>query len=171
MRKRVAIGIVTAGILFVGAVNGVNNQPQPTDLNSTQPISSSSAAETTRSVDVSPTAKAKTEKVIPICDGTTITTNCSVDGINYATYIYHPAVAEKTHTETTTTYEEKVTGYCTLCNDGTYSPSCATGSGACSHHGGVAQWNAPRYGNVPVYGTKTVVDSPAQEAYYEKVAQ
>ncbi|HRN96832.1 MAG TPA: hypothetical protein PLZ58_00050 [Candidatus Saccharibacteria bacterium] len=107
----------------------------------------------------------------PVCDGTTVTSDCTVDGISYSTYIYHPTVPEKSHTETVTTYEKEVVGYCTLCNDGTYSPSCATGRGACSHHGGVAQWNAPRYSSVPKTSTKTIIDSPAKEAYYEKVLE
>lgn len=111
------------------------------------------------------------KKTTPTCDGTTVVAACTVDAINYKTYIHHPAVAEKTHTETVTTYREEITGYCTLCGDGTYSPSCATGSGACSHHGGVAQWNAPVSNNVPVYNTKTVVDAPAVEEYYEKIAE
>lgn len=107
----------------------------------------------------------------PTCDGTVITTSCVVDDISYSTYIYHPPIQEKSHTETVTTYEQQVVGYCTLCNDGTYSPSCATGSGACSHHGGVAQWNAPQYSSVPKTSTKKVIDSPAQEAFYEKVVE
>ncbi|GHT83434.1 hypothetical protein FACS1894125_7060 [Actinomycetota bacterium] len=56
-----------------------------------------------------------------------------------------------------------VVDYCTLCNDGTYSPSCATGRGACSHHGGVAQWNAKR--------THTVTERSAQPAVPAKPAQ
>ena len=107
----------------------------------------------------------------PTCDGISIKSNCVLDNINYKTYVYHSAVPEKSHIEQVTTYEKKVIGYCTLCNDGTYSPSCATGRGACSHRGGVAQWNAPEYNNVPVYSTKTVVDAPAQAAYYEKVTE
>lgn len=107
----------------------------------------------------------------PTCNGTSVTSNCVLDGAHYKTYVYHEAVPEKSHTEQVTNYEKKVVGYCTLCSDGTYSPSCATGRGACSHHGGVAQWNAPKYENVPVYTNKTVVDAPAQAAYYEKVTQ
>jgi hypothetical protein len=121
--------------------------------------------------EISPSTTTSTElkKEKPICDGTTVTTSCSIDGVDYATYIYHPAAPVKSHQETVTTYEQEVSGYCTLCNDDTYSPTCATGRGACSHHGGVAVWNAPQYRNVPVYSTKTVVDAPAQEAYYEKL--
>lgn len=40
---------------------------------------------------------------------------------------------------------KKIVGHCTLCCDGSYSPSCATGRGACSWHGGVCEWNAPIY--------------------------
>jgi hypothetical protein len=116
-------------------------------------------------------AKVAAFEALPVCDGTSVTSNCKVDNGIYKTYIYHPAVAAKTHQETEVTYREEVTGYCTLCVDGTYSPSCATGSGACSWHGGVAKWNAPRVRKVPVYGNKLVVDVPAKEAYYDKVLE
>lgn len=111
----------------------------------------------------------KAINAMPICDGIRIKSSCRTDDVVYKTYIYYPAVAEKTHTVTDTTYREEVTGYCTLCNDGTYSPSCATGRGACSHHGGVAQWNAPRTSRVPVYTKRVVVDAPAVAERYEKV--
>lgn len=114
-------------------------------------------------------AKAAAIAAMPVCDGTNVTSHCKADDGVYKTYVYHPAVPAKTHQETVTTYKEEVTGYCTLCNDGTYSPSCATGRGACSWHGGVAQWNAPRTNSVPVYSTKQVVDVPAKDAYYDKV--
>lgn len=114
-------------------------------------------------------AKAAAIKAMPVCDGTNVTSSCKADGGIYKTYVYHPAVAAKTHQEAQVTYKEQVTGYCTLCVDGTYSPSCATGRGACSHHGGVAQWNAPRTSTVPVHSSKLVVDAPAKEAYYDKV--
>lgn len=114
-------------------------------------------------------AKADAIKAMATCDGTTVKGSCKHEGAIYKAYIYHPAVAEITHTVTDTTYKEVVTGYCTLCNDGTYSPSCATGSGACSWHGGVAQWNAPRTSKVPVSTERVVVDAPAVAEYYEKV--
>ena len=38
---------------------------------------------------------------------------------------------------------KRITGYITLCNDGTTSG--ATGRGACSWHGGVSEWNHPIY--------------------------
>ncbi len=121
-------------------------------------------------------AKEKAEKArvaaieaMPVCDGTNVTSSCKADGGIYKRYVYHSAIAAKTHQETEVTYREEVTGYCTLCADGTYSPTCATGRGACSWHGGVAQWNAPRKSSVPVYGSKLVVDEPAKEAYYDKV--
>lgn len=116
-------------------------------------------------------AKTKAAKIqaMPVCDGTNVTADCKVDGVVYKTYVYHPAIAAKTHEETSTTYKEEITGYCTLCNDGTYSPSCATGRGACSWHGGVAQWNAPIKSSVPVNSSKLIVDVPAKDAYYDKV--
>jgi hypothetical protein len=155
MNRRV-VGVISTGVLLLGII-GISGNQQPTKLDTIQ--TRDAASRTTK----------KPEKVIPTCDGTIVTASCTLDGASYKTYIYHPAVAEKTHAETETTYREEITGYCTLCSDGTYSPSCATGRGACSHHGGVAQWNAPILRNVPVNSTKTVIDAPAQEAYYEKV--
>ena len=117
-----------------------------------------------------PIATAKpTEETVPTCNGLQIKHNCELQGVMYSTYIYHPAVAAKTHVETQTTTEQVVSGYCTLCNDGTYSPTCATGRGACSHHGGVAQFNAPVYSNQTSASEYTVVDSPAVDDYYETV--
>jgi len=128
-------------------------------------------AEKAKKAAVEKAAKAKAAKIksLPICNGTSVSSNCKADDGIYKTYIYHPAVAAKTHQETEVTYREEVTGYCTLCVDGTYSPSCATGRGACSHHGGVAQWNAPRTNQVPVRSNRLVVDVPAKEAYYDKI--
>lgn len=109
---------------------------------------------------------------LPKCNGTTVTSGCQVDGIEYTTYIYHPAVAEKSHNETVVVGQEQIiTGYCTLCVDGSYSPTCATGRGACSHHGGVAQKNAPVYSTQQQTQTTTVIDTPAQDEYYEKIAK
>ena len=156
MRKRVLISSIVAGVILLSAIG--NSVKQPESLNSNATINANSSTQVI-------------EKVTPICDGTIVTKSCKVDDVNYSTYIYHPAVAEKSHNTTVTTYEEKVTSYCTQCNDGSYSPSCATGKGACSHHGGVAQWNAPRYSKVPTETIEKVIDTPAQEAYYEKVLQ
>jgi len=158
MKKRTVIGAITAGVLLVGAI-GSGYDKQPSSLDNTSGTQNTS-------VTTEPT-----EKVKPTCDGTTVTSDCSLKGKDYKTYIYYPAVKKKTHVETVTSYKKEVTGYCTLCNDGTYSPSCATGRGACSWHGGVAEWNAPRYSNVPVYKKKTIVDSPAKKAYYEKILE
>lgn len=55
--------------------------------------------------------------------------------------------------------EKVIVEYRTLCNDGEYSPSNAKGRGACSHHGGVANWNAP------VYDTNYI---PEVKAEYKK---
>lgn len=157
MNKRVVVGVISAVVLLFGVAGSSNSNQSSPNLNVVKP------SDNTSTTGVTPV------KDIPTCDGTTVTSKCGLDGINYETYIYHPAVAEKTHTETTTSYEKEITSYCTLCSDGTYSPSCATGRGACSHHGGVAQWNAPVYRNVPIYSSKTIVDTPARDAYYEKV--
>lgn len=164
MRKRTLVGVLSAGIICLGlAANGSQSPPHNELITTKNSTTSHAAVE-------SATTSAPATKAKPVCDGTTVTTNCTVDGVSYATYVYHAAVPEKSHQVTTTTYDKKTTGYCTLCNDGTYSPSCATGRGACSWHGGVAQWNAPVYSSVPVTSTNTVVDAPAQAAYYDKVA-
>lgn len=157
MRRRAIITTVSLGLLVFGIIGAVGNHGQSQKLDSTKINTTSSSIGTAA------------KKMALTCDGTTVTSNCVLDGVSYKTYIYRPAVPEKTHMETETTYQEKVIGYCSLCSDGTYSPSCATGRGTCSHHGGVAQWNAPVTSSVPVQTTKTVVDSPAQEAYFEKV--
>jgi hypothetical protein len=60
----------------------------------------------------------------------------------------------------------EIIGHCTLCNDGTYSPSCAVGRGACSWHDGVAVYNAPQYRTIP--GTPAV---QAREAAYDYRAE
>lgn len=153
MKKLIVIGALLAGIFFLGA------------------IGSGSGGQNAKQNIVQGNKVANPAKTIPVCDGTTVTGSCAVDGISYKTYVYHPATAEKTHSETVTTYHEEIIGYCTLCNDGTYSPSCATGRGACSYHRGVAQWNAPISSNMPTSSTKTVIDVPAQDAYYEKVTE
>lgn len=147
-------GVIASGvILLAGATSANNTNGQNHNLSNAS------------------TSSGPAVRIKPTCDGTSTTSNCVLDNVNYITYVYHPAVPEKSHTEQVTTYEKKVVSYCTLCNDGTYSPSCATGRGACSWHGGVAQWNAPVYRNVPVYSTKTIVDAPAQDAYYEKIVE
>lgn len=108
---------------------------------------------------------------IEICDGINITSNCVYQGKVYETYIYYPPVKEQYHIETKTTSVREQVGFCTLCNDGTYSPSCATGRGACSHHGGVAQFNAPIYRNVTHKEEVKVIDSPAKEEKYIKIVK
>lgn len=159
MKKRMIAGAAVAGFVFIGMFGGNSTPPSPADLKTIKPVETNVKADPVREVPK------------PTCDGTNVTTSCVVDGVTYTSYIYHPAVPEQSHTETVTTYVQKATGYCTLCADGTYSPSCATGRGACSHHGGVAEWNAPRYSTVPEYSTRTIVDAPAQEAYYQKIPQ
>ena len=107
------------------------------------------------------------EIIIQICDGINVVEDCELDGKEYVLYKYYPPVAEKSHTETITKYETKIVGYCTLCNDGTRSPSCATGRGTCSHHNGVAEWNAPIYKEVPYDEEIKVVDALAITERYE----
>lgn len=69
--------------------------------------------------------------------------------------------------------EQVITGYRTLCRDGEYSPSNAKGRGACSHHGGVADWNAPVYGTKYIEATspqykKEEVEMETTQAYKSK---
>jgi hypothetical protein len=157
--------IVTMAIPLLLVVYGfLNHDPEKSAISKTQSVI------VARSPN-SNTGSRAVEKVQPTCDGLTVKSNCSVDGISYSRYVYHPALSEKSHSEKIISYKQEVSGYCTLCVDSTYSPSCATGRGACSHHGGVAQWNAPRYTNIPVYTTKTVIDTPAQPEYYEKITK
>lgn len=52
--------------------------------------------------------------------------------------------AEKLH-EKINPIRKRIVGYRTLCCDGSFSPSNAKGRGACSHHGGVCNWNYPIY--------------------------
>lgn len=108
---------------------------------------------------------------VKTCDGIDITSECEYDGVMYSLYKYYPAEEEQYHLETVTTYTEEIVRYCTLCNDGTYSPTCATGKGACSHHGGVAQWNAPVYRKVANHEQVKVVDKEAVEERYEKIVK
>lgn len=156
MKKKIILGTLVGGLLLLGVATSGNGDP-----------SKQSNLQTSSALKPDKTSSLKA----PTCDGSIVTTSCTVDGISYKTYIHHPAVAEKSHTETVTTYRQETSGYCTLCSDGTYSPSCATGRGACSHHGGVAQWNAPVTRNVPVTSTKTVIDQAAQDSYDEKVQE
>lgn len=109
------------------------------------------------------------ENKISICDGVNIIEECELNGIQYSVYKYYEAVKEVSHMENKITYTREITGYCTLCADGTYSPTCATGRGACSHHGGVSQWNAPIYNNVAHYDQIKIIDSPAIAERYEKI--
>lgn len=59
-----------------------------------------------------------------------------------------------------------ITGYCTLCNDGTFSPSCAVGRGACSYHRGVNAYNVAEYRTIT--GTPAVPARPAVYNYAQK---
>lgn len=171
-RDSIIGNIIVGGALLFFSVWGIStyvgNSQQNSNINSDTKVDTS---EILKNISNSEDVKEAIEIPTPVCDGTTITLDCEFEGVVYSKFIYHAAVAEISHIETITTYEKEVYGYCTLCNDGTYSPSCATGRGACSWHGGVAQWNAPRYRTVPVYTEKKVIDAPAKDAYYEKVAQ
>ena len=105
------------------------------------------------------------------CDGTEITSTCTVDGVRYSKYIFHEAVDEQTKEVrhdavpaiTHTVYHEAIygtrqvvtgcirtnitykNGTCALsrCRDGMYSGS--TGWGTCNYHGGVWYGGGPWY--------------------------
>ncbi|MBC7565165.1 hypothetical protein H7100_02990 [Candidatus Saccharibacteria bacterium] len=61
---------------------------------------------------------------------------------------------------------QEVASYCTVCRDGTFSPSCAVGRGACSHHSGVASYNVPQYRTI--YGSSEIAAEPAVFTYTSK---
>ncbi len=136
------------GFLFCAIVGGI--------------INSNNSDKTVFKEDTNP-------NTIATCDGIDVTTDCELDGVLYSVYKYYPPVPEQSHIETITTYVNEIIGYCTKCNDGSYSPSCATGRGACSHHGGVQQFNAPIYGQVPKYDKKKVITKEAEPERWEKI--
>ncbi len=141
------IGIALVGLSGIGVISSVNND---TEFIKEEKIESEVISETVT------------------CNGLTVTENCELNGIKYDKYIYHPAVEEQSHYESNIVgYKQVVVGYCTLCNDGTRSPSCSTGRGTCSHHGGVKEWNAPIYKEEAVYEEVKIVDTPAADAWYE----
>lgn len=143
--------------------SSATQEKQQATAETTQTTTTVSIPKTTPSPTPTPTP---TPTPVPTCDGTTITTDCQVDGIVYSKFIYHPAIPESSHIEIVTTYENQIVDYQTLCNDGTWSPSNAKGKGACSHHGGVADYYAPVYRNVRVDTEQTVID-PGVDAWYE----
>ena len=164
------IWIILSIILLIVIIGSSQNSENSENNNKTQ----DQATETfndNQDTTIPTITEEQTEEKIPTCDGTIITENCEIDGIVYSIYKFYPAEEEKYHYETITTYEQKITGYCTLCKDGTYSPSCATGRGACSHHGGVREYNAPIYSEVPKQEQKKVIDSPAVRERWEKVVK
>lgn len=121
---------------------------------------------------------------LPACDGIEVVEACrGEDGSEYAKYLHHDAVPEKTRdinhpytpAKTRTVIHPAVTGTrqvrgdcvrtsisyksgtCALsqCRDGSFSGS--TGRGTCSYHGGVARSGGPWY----TYYTETYTITPA----------
>lgn len=86
MKKLHVIGAVTAGVVLLSALGGGGSKQTPSSTSGPQKSDSTSS--------VSEPAV----KIVPICDGSTVTTNCTVDSVSYKTYIYHPEVPEKSHT-------------------------------------------------------------------------
>ena len=170
-KSKKKIWIILGVILVIIIIGSSNNQTLQNDNNIKNTNNKDSTTPIFNQDEDNETNEAQNEKEIPTCDGTSITSDCEVDGIIYSIYKYYPAEEEKYHYETITTYEREITGYCTLCNDGTYSPTCATGRGACSHHGGVREYNAPVYSEVPKQEQKKVIDSPAVPERWEKVVK
>lgn len=81
-------------------------------------------------------------------------------------YVYKRQAAAAVAYKPGTPDKKELIGYCTLCNDGTLSPSCAVGRGACSWHGGVSTYNYPEYRIIP--GTPEVKAQPATYTYTSK---
>jgi len=102
------------------------------------------------------------EKDTPICDSVDSgycqqgTRSYVYKTLTSAAVPYKPAIPDR----------KEITGYCTLCRDGTFSPSCAVGRGACSWHGGVASYNVARYRTI--YGTPAIEARPAVYSYTPK---
>jgi hypothetical protein len=93
----------------------------------------------------------------PMCDSVDSGYCQKSDGNYFIKTLIEPAVAYKPVIPS----REELIGYCTVCNDGILSPSCATGSGACSWHHGIMAKNVPQYRTIP--GTPEVL---AREAVY-----
>lgn len=87
----------------------------------------------------------------------------SPDGKNIISYTYKILVKKAVEYQAAVPDKREVVSYCTLCNDGTFSPSCAVGRGACSWHGGVAQYNVAQYRIT--LGTPEVKAQPALYSY------
>lgn len=171
-KSKKKIWIILGVILAIIIIGSSNNQTLQNDNNDVKNTNNEDLTTPVFNQDENnENNEDQNEEEIPTCDGTSITSDCEVDGIIYSIYKYYPAEEEKYHYETITTYEREITGYCTLCNDGTYSPTCATGRGACSHHGGVREYNAPVYSEVPKQEQKKVIDSPAVPERWEKVVK
>ena len=82
---------------------------------------------------------------------------------NPGEYVYKTLISPAVAYQPGTPDKKEVIGYCTLCNDGTFSPSCAVGRGACSYHAGVASYNVQEYRTIP--GTPAVQAQPAVYSY------
>ncbi|MFZ2560542.1 MAG: hypothetical protein WAW91_02845 [Candidatus Nanoperiomorbaceae bacterium] len=133
------------------------------------------------------TASQNSGSKLPTCDGTSVTSNCEVDGTKYSKYVYHPSVATITHVVQHPAVTHTVT-HCTPANEGKYAGSCATArcadgsytganpsySWTCNYHGGVVAVG-PFNDTEPVTDQaaydKTVTNTPAQAAYYDKVTE
>ena len=170
-KSKKKIWIILGVILAIIIIDSSNNQTLQNDNNIKNTNNEASTTPVFNQDEDNENNKTQNEEEIPTCDGTSITSDCEVDGIIYSIYKYYPAEEEKYHFETITTYEREITSYCTLCNDGTYSSTCATGRSACSHHGGVKEWNAPVYSEVPKTEEKKIIDSSAMPERWEKVVK
>jgi hypothetical protein len=101
-------------------------------------------------------------KVTPSCDS--VDSGYCQQGQDV--YAYKTLVSPEVPYKPGTPDKKVIAGYCTLCGDGTFSPSCAVGRGACSWHSGVAEYNAPEYRIIP--GTPAVEAQPAVYSYAPK---
>lgn len=99
------------------------------------------------------------------------TPNCDVIETGYCKlangdYAHKTLVVAAVPAKAGTPDRREVIGYCTLCADGTFSPSCAVGSGACSWHGGVSAYNVAQYRIIK--GLSPEPAKPAEYNYDEK---
>ncbi len=162
MAKKTNAYPIIASLLLLGSISSYEKKTENVNSEMKEP----------EAIEVTETIKEElfeeTNKItIATCDGITIIEDCEVDGKEYILYKFHNAVEEVSHIETKTTTTQEIIGYCTLCKDGTFSPSCAVGRGACSHHGGVKAYDSPRYKEVTNTEEVKIIDSPAIDEYWE----
>lgn len=102
------------------------------------------------------------KQATPLCDSVASGFCQRESGIYYNKVLITPEVPYRPSTPD----RHELIGFCTRCRDGSLSPSCAVGSGACSWHGGVAAYNEPQYKTIP--GSPEIPGKPAEYSYTVK---